>query len=493
MTAAFSGELGLIGLFDLGQLLMLNGATGVLAITAPEGHKGFLYFESGQIVNALDETHQDGELAAFRLFGWKQGHFEFRPEPPGGVHRIQDSTEGLMMEAARRMDEAGLTEGGEGETARLREKQSQFEALREAFQTVARDARFATDEGAVQAPGGVPLATLRDPADRLLYRVGEPPRLMQNGRWRTLGDEPLDAASYDQIKARLFDNARPGAPGGPNAMWRLIRDEQGDAYAASLMTARREPGGEALWIRPAHIDPNPSLLSGPVERLHELLDQPSGLLVVSAPTSESCDRTFHAVVALLAQRRGQAMLLVAEGDAWRHRDGSGVLVRCSADAASATLRAMQPEVAAFDAAHDTVATDALHVASLVVVAQVAPTPAAAVPRWLARHGLTVGALGELLAGTPVSLVCALPAQTGGRVPFEVMSLTAPPAAPAETAAPPATAPAATPERASTGRAARAKPAAEPAAPGTPAPASGAPKDPMRALAEELGRQLRKSA
>ncbi len=497
MSAAFSGELGLIGLFDLGQLLMLNGATGALAITTPEGHKGFLYFDGGQIVNALDETHQDGELAAFRLFGWKQGHFEFRPEPPGGVHRITAGTEGLMMEAARRLDEAGLT-SGEGESTRLRERQSQFEALREAFQTVARDARFATDADAVQAPGGVPLGTLRDPADRLLYRVGEPPRLLQGGRWRTLGDEALDAASYDQIKARLLEHTRAGTS---TPTWRLVRDEQGLAYAASVVSARRDPAGEALWIRPAHLDPNPGALAGPVDRLHALLDAPSGLVVVTAPTSESCDRVFHAVVALLTERRGQAVLLVAESDAWRHRDGSGVLVRATADAASATLQALQPEVAAFDAAHDAVAPDALHVASVVIVAQVAPTPAAALPRWLARHGLSTAALGELLAGTPVGLIGALPAQAGGRVPFDVTSLVAatvepanPAPSPPVSAATPAPAAKPAPARGTRARPEPVKPASEAAAPGpTTAPAVVPPGDPMRALAEELGRQLRKSA
>ena len=44
------GELGLIGLFDLGQLLMLNGATGELAIER-DGRRGYLYFDRGQVVN----------------------------------------------------------------------------------------------------------------------------------------------------------------------------------------------------------------------------------------------------------------------------------------------------------------------------------------------------------------------------------------------------------------------------------------------------------
>jgi hypothetical protein len=491
MTTAFTGDLGLIGLFDLGQLLMLNGATGVLAVTSPEGHKGYLFFDGGQIINAIDESRQEGEAAAYRLFGWKAGRFEFRPEPPTALRTIHEGTEGLMMEAARRLDEANAAQGGAGETEKLRERQTQFEALREAFQSVARDARFATGADAVQAPGGVPLAMLCDPADRLLYRVGEAPRLLHGGRWRALGDEPLDAAAYDQLKTRLLDGTRPQP--GITAPLRLVRDEDGRAFLVGVLSARREAGGEALWIRAAHLDPESAQLAGAMERLHELADLPSGLLLVSAPTSESCDRLFHAVVALLAKRRGQTMLLAAEGEAWRHRDGTGVLVRCTHDAASALLHALQPEVAAFDPSHDGTAVEALHVASMVVAAQVAPNPSAALPRWLARHGLPGAALGELLCGTSLGLVYGLPAGADSRQSFDAVRWSAAGADARPTAA-------STPEAAAPARPAAPKPVrarSEPArveSESKPSPASSLPEnDPMRALAEELGRQLRRSA
>src|SRR5690349_20942538 len=96
-----SGELGLLSLFDLSQLLMLNGATGELSVLH-EGARGFFYFERGQIVIAIDDQFREGEGAAYHLFTWKTGTFEFRALPPTGSRAIQESTEGLMMEAARR-------------------------------------------------------------------------------------------------------------------------------------------------------------------------------------------------------------------------------------------------------------------------------------------------------------------------------------------------------------------------------------------------------
>src|SRR5205823_7842233 len=77
------GELGLLSLFDLAQLLMLNGATGSLHVFS-HGKKGLLRFERGQIANAIDERMHEGEDAACRVFGWRTGTFEFRVEPPTG-------------------------------------------------------------------------------------------------------------------------------------------------------------------------------------------------------------------------------------------------------------------------------------------------------------------------------------------------------------------------------------------------------------------------
>src|SRR5436190_1281968 len=104
-TSILRGELGLIGLFDLGQLLMLNRATGCLVIER-EGRKAFLYFAEGKLVNALDENMVEGEASAYRIFSWRTGSFDFRVEPAPATFTIHASTDSVMLEAARRMDES---------------------------------------------------------------------------------------------------------------------------------------------------------------------------------------------------------------------------------------------------------------------------------------------------------------------------------------------------------------------------------------------------
>jgi len=119
------GELGLLSLFDLVQLLMLNGASGTLRVVQ-DGRTGHMRFERGQMAGAVDEHDADGVEAAFRLFTWRTGTFEFRVGSPGGSRTIHDSTEGLMLEAARRMDEATARSGGGFHTTSL---QTRLQAL----------------------------------------------------------------------------------------------------------------------------------------------------------------------------------------------------------------------------------------------------------------------------------------------------------------------------------------------------------------------------
>ena len=191
------GELGLLSLFDLSQLLMLNGATGALHV-ASNGRKGHFRFERGQIANAVDDRLEEGEAAAYKLFSWRTGTFEFRVEPPTGGRNIHDSTEGLMLEAARRMDEAGVSEDGESVTQALQARAGKFEALREAFQRVASDVGTAGREG---GGGGMRFAGLTATGDTLLYRPGLPVRLLHAGTWQDVGegvhikDAPLNALS----------------------------------------------------------------------------------------------------------------------------------------------------------------------------------------------------------------------------------------------------------------------------------------------------------
>jgi hypothetical protein len=481
--AVLTGELGLLSLFDLGQLLMLNGATGEMSVSAG-GRRGHLYFARGQVVHAIDDEYDEGETAAYRLFSWRSGTFEFRPGTPTNSQTITHGTEGLMMEAARRMDEAGTGETT-GVADRLAQRSSSLEALRLAFDSVASQARPAP-EGS--DPAGLPFGQLQSSSDVMLLRPHEPPRIRVAGRWRTPGTQALEPAVFEQLRARLLEGARDAAPEAGVRTWVATHDD-GRTYEVTHL-----PGdGEALWVRAAGLAPlGPDQLEGPVGVWQASLALPSGLVLVCAPNAEGADRLLHACVAQMLRERAGTILMAADPGRWRHADEDGALLHASGPEAAQALRALSPEVAVFDQAHAAASADALHVAARVVVAVVAPTPAAALTRWCARVGRRWGdGIEALLSCGPVDVVHAAGEQVGeGRVPFGLTRLAldsqsagampeppvpaAPPVAPAP-AAPRTEAPARTPAPA-------------------PRPESPPPsEDPLAALAAELARSLKKAA
>ncbi len=515
LAAVLSGELGLLSLFDLGQLLMLNGATGQMVIVH-EGRRAYLYFDRGQIVNAIDDEYHEGELAAYRLFTWKTGTFEFLPGPPSGSRAITESTEGLMMEAARRMDEDGTGgpggPGGDGgEVGRLAQRASSLEALREAFQWVASETRGLP--GHDDDEGNSSFTQLRGPDDALLFRPGHAPRLRVGGAWRAAGQPALDPAAYDQLRTRLLDGVK--GPAGAQAREAgvhtcVVAGEDGRRYAIARVSGEHE----ALWVRVAGLPPpTPAQLDGPLDTWRGALATPAGLLLVAGPDAETTEQLFHATVAQLARTRGGTLLLAADHDRWAHTDEAGVLVRAGAGEAPALLRTLAPGTAAFDLSHADRSAEALHAAARVVAAVLAPDAHAALAHWCARVGRRWGdGIEAQLANGFVDVVLATAGRTAdGRLSFGVTRLgfaSAAIATPADGPIPewlpaPATPPVAAPEPplAAAQEApppAPAGPRAERATPAPPGPdraadAAEVPADPMAALAAELTRSLRKAA
>src|SRR5678810_729044 len=102
-SVLLSGKLDQTDLFEICQFLLLGQKTGVLEVEA-RGKKGALYFDHGQIVNALDDALGDGEQAAYRIFAWSGGTFVFRLQPPPPLRSINTGTESLILDIARFMD-----------------------------------------------------------------------------------------------------------------------------------------------------------------------------------------------------------------------------------------------------------------------------------------------------------------------------------------------------------------------------------------------------
>ncbi|NJK92082.1 MAG: DUF4388 domain-containing protein [Blastochloris sp.] len=100
---SFVASLGGLSTVDIIQLKCLARSTQVLKFTRGDGKSGKLYFQRGEIVHAESETKKG--LDAFNdIVSWKGGRVEESAEPIA-EQTIQQSWEGLLMDAVRMIDE----------------------------------------------------------------------------------------------------------------------------------------------------------------------------------------------------------------------------------------------------------------------------------------------------------------------------------------------------------------------------------------------------
>jgi hypothetical protein len=381
--ASLSGELGLIGLFDLGQLLLLNGATGRLVVHQGQ-RRAFLIFEEGRIVNAIDDEKREGENAAYEIFTWKAGRFEFRPERPGSQRRIEVTTEALMLEAARRIDESSDDAKAEGsEEERLLNRRGAMEELRDVFHRLAREAKRVGE--AATEPADLLLEELREVDDRLYCRRGRAARIFHDGTWLTAGELLRGQQTYEDLRARLMGPEEKASENGTTArgITRLVTMEDGRQVA---VTQLGEGVDEALWVRLLSLpSPDPSLLDGPWERLHPIVDLPQGIVLAAGPTPDAVERVLHALVALVERRRAGTTLLVTRASVYAHDATEGLVLQTDPARACDVLLAIQPGVAAFEpAAHDAeTVRHALRATPLLLFGVVCPDTESAPDTWLA--------------------------------------------------------------------------------------------------------------
>jgi hypothetical protein len=136
VEAALSGRLEAIPLFDLCQFLMLNRRTGTLVVRNQD-ETVRIYFEDGAILDIMDHHLRHGEGILLGAVQWPTGTFTFDPTPTGADRRIGASTEAILLEAARRIDEARAQAGeetrGPTQETSFREKQTIAGELPEVF------------------------------------------------------------------------------------------------------------------------------------------------------------------------------------------------------------------------------------------------------------------------------------------------------------------------------------------------------------------------
>jgi hypothetical protein len=95
-----------MGLVDLLQTFEVSRKSGIARVREPRGIEIVIYFRDGKVVDA-ELGRLRGEEAVYRALIWSIGTFEvqFRPVPNEDI--IPTSTQGLLMEGMRRVDEWG--------------------------------------------------------------------------------------------------------------------------------------------------------------------------------------------------------------------------------------------------------------------------------------------------------------------------------------------------------------------------------------------------
>jgi hypothetical protein len=116
-----SGTIEEIPLPDLLQLLSTSRKSGVLSIRSDAGF-GRIYLRKGQIYySSIDDNFSvKPQKSIYRMLTWTHGTFELEPPDDRQVmEEIQESTEALLMEGVRQLDEIRRVDGGLPPSARL--------------------------------------------------------------------------------------------------------------------------------------------------------------------------------------------------------------------------------------------------------------------------------------------------------------------------------------------------------------------------------------
>jgi len=115
--SALRGQLDQISLSSVVTVLEMERKNGILLVEHGPQTTGRLFLRKGRIIRAsVDEPVLSGVAAVYDMLAWGDGSFDFLAGDVGGVDEIQASTTYLLIEGARRLDEAKAARKPRAET-----------------------------------------------------------------------------------------------------------------------------------------------------------------------------------------------------------------------------------------------------------------------------------------------------------------------------------------------------------------------------------------
>ncbi len=104
--SALRGRLDEIGLSSVLGMLEMERKTGIMLVERDDA-SARLFIRKGHVIRGdCDQPRLTGAAAVFEALSWRAGTFDFLIGDIGGIDEIQTSTTFLLLEAARRIDEA---------------------------------------------------------------------------------------------------------------------------------------------------------------------------------------------------------------------------------------------------------------------------------------------------------------------------------------------------------------------------------------------------
>lgn len=405
LAKRIAGDIEAISLFDIAQFLMIAQKTGTLRIDAV-GRRASLKFIDGQIVNAVDERMQEGETAAQRVLTWRSGTFEFAAEAVvvDGPSRITCATDGLLLEAARKMDEAaealgpaaegGAAGAGGSHEAAFVEKQRFARELADLFGAL--DSEL---QGDVDFRKEIPIETLlggvvRRGATSLFLRDGEVPKARGATGIFPLGHGPVTRRAIDRIAAAFL--------GGSEKLVllemrdRVVRESLLEGVGYVRLETIQEEDLRRLLITILETEPPAYGAFGlDPSRVAPFTGASSGLLLVASPARGGKSSLCAALAAAACNDRGRHVVVYEESRRYRLREERGIIEHCdlahgatSADAIMDQIWRRKANVIVIDAVRRTAqfeaALEAASGSALVIAAVEADGAADAIARFLGQ-------------------------------------------------------------------------------------------------------------
>jgi CheY-like chemotaxis protein/Flp pilus assembly protein TadD len=102
----FAGQLADMAVVDLIQTIEISRKSGVIHFKHPDGKRAAIYFRNGKVIDG-ELGRLNGESAVYRLLVWSEGEFEVEFKNVRRKDVIELSSQGLLMEGMRRVDEWG--------------------------------------------------------------------------------------------------------------------------------------------------------------------------------------------------------------------------------------------------------------------------------------------------------------------------------------------------------------------------------------------------